>query len=80
MTFKAWSKHFNPRVEGESIADWLRREVDIRTRDDAPTRSITITPREAQQLLALIEQPPVYTVSEEAAAEAVAAIAEGGAA
>jgi len=64
MTFMPWSKYFNPRVDGESVADWLRREVDMLMQDDAPSRSITITPREARTLLALIEQPDSVVVTD----------------
>jgi len=79
MTFKPWSKDFNPRIEGESIADWLRREVDARTKHGGPTRSITITPREARQLLALIDAPSAGLVITDAGYEAIAeAQAQGG--
>lgn len=57
MTFKPWSQHFNPRIEGESVAAWLQREVDMLDAlagEGKPTRAISITSLEAKALLALM--------------------------
>lgn len=62
---KPWSQDFNPRRDGEHPADFLQREVALLEKlgaDGKPTRSITITSREARTLLALIDQQPAGVI------------------